>query len=156
MSCSNETLNQDRNVRDIDGAAKTERHAGGRPQWVPPDLEKVEAIAREAVAYCRISAALGISRHTLQRRMMSSDTFKAAIMRGRKQGIAQGIEALCYNAVIKNNVQAQNFIMKNVHNWEIRAAVELTGPEGGLTEARESLDKVTDLCKLLDKYKDSE
>jgi transcriptional regulator with XRE-family HTH domain len=87
------------------------KHPGGRPKWMPPDLEKVKQLAALGLSQEQIARALGISYQTLNERKKEFSEFAEAIKDGASIGVATIGNALYQNAKAGNTV-AQIFFMK--------------------------------------------
>jgi hypothetical protein len=92
-------------------AKAKKKHAGGRPKWMPPDLEQVKKLAAIGLNQEQIARSLGISPTTLYERKAEMPEFAEAIKDGAAMGVATIGNALFQNA--KNgNIAAQIFFMK--------------------------------------------
>lgn len=60
----------------------------GRPKWLPPDLERVEAYAARGLTLQEIAHCLGICYDTLNERRKELSDFSEAIKRGQAKGHA--------------------------------------------------------------------
>lgn len=88
----------------------------GRPKWIPPAPEKVEALAAQGLTEEQIAHAMGISQDTLARRKAEYADFREAIKKGKAKGIAQISNALFIKA--KNgDTTAQIFFLKARAGW---------------------------------------
>jgi hypothetical protein len=61
----------------------------GRPSWIPPAPEKVEALAQRGLTEEEIAQCLGIATSTLYEKKHEYVEFSEAIKRGKAKGIEQ-------------------------------------------------------------------
>ena len=87
------------------------KHPGGRPKWMPPDLEKVKQLAAIGLNNEQIARALGISPTTLYERKAEYAEFAEAIKDGAAIGVATIGNAL-FQSAKNGNTTAQVFFMK--------------------------------------------
>lgn len=59
------------------------RRGGGRPRWIPPNLEDVENLAARGLTLEEIAHNLKIGRSTMMRKLSELRDFRDAIRRGR-------------------------------------------------------------------------
>lgn len=101
----------------------------GRPNWIPPEPEKVEALAARGLTEEQIAHCLGISQETLIQKKKIYSEFSEAIKRGKAKGIGEIANRLYENA--KNgNVVAQIFFLKCRAGWKEVEVREITGKDG--------------------------
>lgn len=94
----------------------TVKGKGGQPRWIPPDKEKVEALAARGLTKEQIAHSLGISYNCLNETTKRDKEFNEAIKRGQAKGISIISNALFENA--KNgNTTSQIFYLKTRAGW---------------------------------------
>jgi hypothetical protein len=91
----------------------------GRPPWIPPDLEQVEALAHRGLSDNQIALALGIHRATLYRKRTAYSDFDYAIKRGRALGIAD-VASRLYESALAGDTVAAIFYLKAKGKWRDR------------------------------------
>jgi len=87
-------------------------HPGGRPRWVEPDPQTVQALAEVGLNMRQIAIALGISYDTLNRRRRSSASFATAIEKGRVMAIKAVASTLFEMACSKQSPAATIYWLK--------------------------------------------
>lgn len=81
------------------------------------DIQSIEDLAALGLTEQQIADSLGISRSTLSRRKASSDTFDAALRKGRAKAIKKVSNALM-NEIEKGSLRAIIFYLKCRAGWK--------------------------------------
>jgi AcrR family transcriptional regulator len=89
---------------------------GGRPAWVPPNLDVVKALAVQGMSMDGIAAALGISPSTLFKKKRECKDFAEAIRRGAAEGEALATSKL-FEALKAGKAWAICFYLKARCGW---------------------------------------
>lgn len=116
---------------------EVKKRGGGRPKWMPPDLDKVEALAARGLTEEQIAHSLGVCYDTLNERKKELSEFAEAIKRGKNKGIAAVANKLYDNAQV-GNVSAQIFYLKCRAGWKEVNVTEHQG-EVDIGDARSKL-----------------
>lgn len=106
------------------------RNKGGRPKWVPPPLDRVEAMAQRGLSRIQIAAALGIGLNTLKRHMHDSTEFAAAVERGKAQGIVALANAGYDLAIVGKDGSMIRFLLSTVGGFRETSRLEVSGQDG--------------------------
>lgn len=89
----------------------------GRPPWIPPDPDKVEALAARGLTQEQIADCLGIHISTLCDKKNEFVEFAEAIKRGQSKGVSLVANAL-YESAKNGNTTAQIFFLKCRAHWK--------------------------------------
>lgn len=114
----------------------------GRPRWVPPAPEKVEALAASGLTETQIAAALGIAHGTLIEKKREYPEFLQAIKSGQAKGIAKIANALFQKAT-NGDTTAMIFFLKARAKWSDK-------PEEENDSARDKARQIRDALKAMD------
>jgi DNA-binding XRE family transcriptional regulator len=118
----------------------------GRPQWIPPDLKKVEQYAAQGMTQDQIAAALGINRSTLYDKKKQFRDFADAIDRGKAKGISI-VTSRLMQQVESGNTDAIKFYLSRRADWRETPAGSIT-VESGQDGAKTKIT-LTDLYKQM-------
>lgn len=103
--------------------AKNPKGAGRKKLII--DYKKLEEIGGKGLSEAQIASVLGISWHTLRNRKRDSLNFSKALEKAKAKDILEVSNALFINATEKNNVQAQQFFLRNrSENWKADDVIE--------------------------------
>ena len=103
--------------------AKNPKGAGRKKLVI--DYKKLESMGGKGLNASEICAVLGISWDTLSRRKRDSAKFAEALKKAQAKDILEVSNALFINATEKNNVQAQQFFLRNrSENWKADDVIE--------------------------------
>ena len=91
--------------------AKNPKGAGRKKLII--DYKKLDEIGGKGLSEAQIASVLGISWDTLSRRKKDSANFASALEKAKAKDILEVSNALFINATEKNNVQAQQFFLRN-------------------------------------------
>ncbi len=108
---------------------KTKPPKVGRPKWIPPKIDDVEALATRGLTEKQIAEALGVCYDTLNERKKEFPEFSAAIKRGKAKGIGV-IASKLYQSAVKGSLGAQIFFLKCQGGWKETNVHELQGKDG--------------------------
>lgn len=93
-----------------------EKAKTGRPEWIPPDLKRVEQYAAQGMTQDQIADALGINRSTLYAKKKQYKDFSDAIDRGKAQGI-RIVTSRLMQQVESGNTDAIKFYLARRADW---------------------------------------
>jgi hypothetical protein len=116
-----------------------EKRGRGKPRWVPPDPDKVEALAARGLTLEQIAHCLGICYDTLNETKKRHADFADAIKRGKAKGISIVTNAL-FEQVKKGNVTAMIFFLKCRAEW--KEAKDSANLENNQTLIQQLVDKL--------------
>lgn len=103
--------------------AKNPKGAGRKKLII--DYKKLDEIGGKGLSEAQIASVLGISWDTLSRRKKDSANFASALEKAKAKDILEVSNALFINATEKNNVQAQQFFLRNrSENWKADDVIE--------------------------------
>jgi len=103
--------------------AKNPKGAGRKKLII--DYKKLNEIGGKGLSEAQIASVLGISWDTLSRRKKDSANFASALEEAKAKDILEVSNALFINATEKNNVQAQQFFLRNrSENWKADDVIE--------------------------------
>ena len=103
--------------------AKNPKGAGRKKLII--DFKKLDEIGGKGLSEAQIASVLGISWDTLSRRKKDSANFASALEKAKAKDILEVSNALFINATEKNNVQAQQFFLRNrSENWKADDVIE--------------------------------
>jgi hypothetical protein len=103
--------------------AKNPKGAGRKKLII--DYKKLDEIGGKGLSEAQIASVLGISWHTLRNRKRDSLNFSKALEKAKAKDILEVSNALFINATEKNNVQAQQFFLRNrSENWKADDVIE--------------------------------
>jgi hypothetical protein len=103
--------------------AKNPKGAGRKKLII--DYKKLDEIGGKGLSEAQIASVLGISWDTLSRRKKDSANFASALEEAKAKDILEVSNALFINATEKNNVQAQQFFLRNrSENWKADDVIE--------------------------------
>ena len=103
--------------------AKNPKGAGRKKLVI--DYKKLDEIGGKGLSEAQIASVLGISWHTLRNRKRDSLNFSKALEKAKAKDILEVSNALFINATEKNNVQAQQFFLRNrSENWKADDVIE--------------------------------
>ena len=77
------------------------------------ELEKLKHFAGLGLNQAELASVMGISESTLRRRKKDSELFERYMREGRTKALTDVANALYVNATVENNVQAQQFFLRN-------------------------------------------
>ena len=103
--------------------AKNPKGAGRKKLII--DYKKLDEIGGKGLSEAQIASVLGISWDTLSRRKKDSANFASALEIAKAKDILEVSNALFINATEKNNVQAQQFFLRNrSESWKADDVIE--------------------------------
>jgi len=103
--------------------AKNPKGAGRKKLII--DYGRLRSIGGKGLSEAQVASVLGISWHTLSRRKKDSANFAKALEEAKAKDILEVSNALFINATEKNNVQAQQFFLRNrSENWKADDVIE--------------------------------
>ena len=103
--------------------AKNPKGAGRKKLVI--DYDRLRSIGGKGLSEAQVASVLGISWFTLSRRKKDSANFAKALEEAKAKDILEVSNALFINATEKNNVQAQQFFLRNrSENWKADDVIE--------------------------------
>ena len=94
------------------------------------DMERIETMAGLGLTVTQMSAILGISKKTFERRMNDNQDVNDAISKGRASASAKVLDSAFKMAVSGRHVAMTIFWLKCREHWKDTSVIEHTGEDG--------------------------
>jgi hypothetical protein len=124
------------------GPGRGKKPGDGKKLIPPEDVRKLEAMAGIGLNMEEISAILGISKRTLERRKTESQSITDALLKGRAEAKMVVAESAYQQAKSGDNTAMTIFWLKTRGGFTEKQAIELSGP-GGTPVGTADLDPET-------------